>query len=112
LRIGASDKATRRQFTGGSLLLACASVVGARSVAEPAAKELEMLVLGRTGFIGPHEIDYALERGHSETLFNRGRNAGLYGGRVEPLRDPAGVMPEAYSRRTASYFELKHGRYS
>jgi 2'-hydroxyisoflavone reductase len=32
-----------------------------------------MLVLGGTGFIGPHMVEYALERGHEVTLFNRGR---------------------------------------
>ncbi|MYG80768.1 MAG: NAD-dependent epimerase/dehydratase family protein [Gemmatimonadetes bacterium] len=32
-----------------------------------------MLILGGTGFIGPHQVEYALSRGHEVTLFNRGR---------------------------------------
>jgi 2'-hydroxyisoflavone reductase len=34
---------------------------------------MRILILGGTGFIGPHEVRYALARGHSVTLFNRGR---------------------------------------
>lgn len=40
---------------------------------------MRILILGGTGFIGPHMVDYALSRGHSVTLFNRGRtNAHLF----------------------------------
>lgn len=34
---------------------------------------LRILVLGGTGFIGPHMVSEALRRGHDVTLFNRGR---------------------------------------
>jgi 2'-hydroxyisoflavone reductase len=34
---------------------------------------LRILILGGTGFIGPYQVQYALDRGHSVTLFNRGR---------------------------------------
>ncbi len=34
---------------------------------------LRILVLGGTGFIGPHMVRRALDRGHTVTLFNRGR---------------------------------------
>lgn len=34
---------------------------------------MTILVLGGTGFIGPHTVEYALSRGHTVTLFNRGR---------------------------------------
>jgi 2'-hydroxyisoflavone reductase len=34
---------------------------------------LRILVLGGTGFIGPHMVRRALERGHTVTLFNRGK---------------------------------------
>ncbi len=37
------------------------------------AKPLRILILGGTGFIGPHQVEYALARGHQVTLFNRGR---------------------------------------
>ena len=34
---------------------------------------LDILILGGTGFIGPHMVRRALERGHTVTLFNRGK---------------------------------------
>lgn len=34
---------------------------------------LSILILGGTGFLGPHFVRGALERGHSVTLFNRGK---------------------------------------
>ena len=44
-----------------------------------AARSLSILILGGTGFIGPHQVQYALSRGHEVTLFNRGRtNAQLF----------------------------------
>ena len=44
-----------------------------------AANPLSILILGGTGFIGPHQVEYALSRGHEVTLFNRGRtNAQLF----------------------------------
>jgi 2'-hydroxyisoflavone reductase len=47
--------------------------------------KLRILVLGGTGFIGPYQVQYALDRGHTVTLFNRGRtNPGLFPG-VERL---------------------------
>ena len=33
-----------------------------------------MLILGGTGFIGPHTVRYALERGHEVSIFTRGRS--------------------------------------
>lgn len=34
---------------------------------------LDLLILGGTGFIGDHQVRYALARGHRVTLFNRGQ---------------------------------------
>jgi 2'-hydroxyisoflavone reductase len=40
---------------------------------------MRILVLGGTGFIGPHMVRYAQKRGHKVTLFNRGKtNPGLF----------------------------------
>lgn len=35
---------------------------------------LRILILGGTGFLGPHVVRYARERGHQVTIFNRGRS--------------------------------------
>ena len=34
---------------------------------------LRILILGGTGFTGPYQVRYALERGHKVTVFNRGK---------------------------------------
>jgi 2'-hydroxyisoflavone reductase len=39
-----------------------------------APKPLDLLVLGGTGFIGPHLVRYAVSRGHHVTIFTRGRH--------------------------------------
>ncbi len=52
---------------------------------DPAPRPLRILILGGTGFIGPHQVRYAMYRGHDVTIFNRGRTApGLFPG-VETL---------------------------
>ena len=38
-----------------------------------ADKKLNILILGGTGFLGPHIVQYADARGHAITLFNRGK---------------------------------------
>lgn len=52
---------------------------------ETSTKPLDILFLGGTGFLGPHQINYAIARGHRVTMFNRGSNAGMYGDAVEEL---------------------------
>ncbi len=39
----------------------------------PASRSLRVLILGGTGFLGPHQVHQALERGHRVTIFTRGR---------------------------------------
>lgn len=69
----------RRQFIKGGLLGGAALASGGLSAAAAATegqrefKPLSILVLGGTGFIGPHMVREALRRGHSVTLFNRGK---------------------------------------
>lgn len=48
-------------------------------------KPLRILILGGTGFTGPHQVRYALSRGHKLTLFNRGRRPKEWPGEVEEL---------------------------
>jgi 2'-hydroxyisoflavone reductase len=50
----------------------------------PAAAPKRILILGGTGLTGPHQVRYALARGHKVTVFNRGR-------RNERLPQNAGV---------------------
>lgn len=81
----------RRQFLLTTAGLAAAGAVPA-ALATPADRKLDILMLGGTGFLGPHTVCYALERGHNVTLFNRGRtNSDLFP-ELEKLtgnRDPA-----------------------
>ena len=92
----------RRFLTTGALLgsavslgvaprsLFAAGETPASSPARPRAEQrrpapLRILILGGTGFIGPAQVEYALARGHTVTLFNRGKtNADLFPG-VERL---------------------------
>ena len=47
---------------------------------------LSILILGGTGFTGPEQVEYALARGHSVTLFNRNRTRpDLFKGKVDQL---------------------------
>jgi len=65
---------------GGASGWACSAAEEAgRSAVTAAVDPLRILVLGGTGFIGPHQVEYARSRGHTLTLFNRGRtNTGLF----------------------------------
>jgi len=49
-----------------------ASGCGDPSRESASSRPLRILILGGTGFIGPHQVRAALERGHEVTLFNRG----------------------------------------
>jgi len=42
-------------------------------LARRAPEPLRILILGGTSFLGPHQIAYALNRGHSISIFTRGR---------------------------------------
>ena len=77
---------SRREFIGtGLAALGTASMFDPRVlVAGRAAKKI--LILGGTGFVGPHDVREALKRGHQVTIFNRGKSApGMFGKDVEEL---------------------------
>src|SRR5204863_2527663 len=40
---------------------------------EKRTKPMRVLILGGTGFTGPFQVRYALNRGHKITVFNRGK---------------------------------------
>lgn len=74
------------------------SLAGERST-KPAGA-LDILVLGGTGFIGPHMVREALARGHGVTLFNRGRtNSGLFPDLETIKGDRAGDLQGLANRR-------------
>ena len=75
---------TRRGVLGGVLegALAGAALAGPVMAAPP---KLKILILGGTGFTGPHQVRYALARGHEVTIFNRGRQPQDWPGKVEEL---------------------------
>jgi 2'-hydroxyisoflavone reductase len=54
-------------------VLACARAAQS-IVAQAGRSTLDVLVLGGTGFIGPHLVRYAIGRGHRVTIFTRGRH--------------------------------------
>ncbi len=71
---------TRRDFVTTTSLAGAALALGGASMALASllqdtrpSRTLNLLILGGTGFIGPHMVERALERGHTVTLFNRGK---------------------------------------
>lgn len=74
----------RRQFIKAGVLGGAAVAAGMPQIASAGKfdkkfKPLNILVLGGTGFIGPHMVREALRRGHKVTLFNRGKSGdGLF----------------------------------
>ena len=70
---------TRRELLQSAMALSAVSMTGlsplmAFDSVKKAAKPLKILMLGGTGFLGPHTVQYAIDRGHEVTLFNRGRS--------------------------------------
>ncbi|MEM9530508.1 MAG: NAD-dependent epimerase/dehydratase family protein [Pseudomonadota bacterium] len=76
---------SRRDFLETSAALALLGAAAPSVLADHTAKPLSYLVLGGTGFIGPHQINALLDRGHAVTVFNRGRRGGMFGDRVTEL---------------------------
>jgi 2'-hydroxyisoflavone reductase len=73
---------TRREFlkagavAGGALLAGAAGDLvraASRKGKGTSPAKLDLLILGGTGFIGPHLVRLAVERGHKVTIFTRGR---------------------------------------
>jgi 2'-hydroxyisoflavone reductase len=87
--MGTTMRTTRRdllRLSGSALLGVAAGLhLPSAAAARNARKPLRILILGGTGFIGPHQVRYALSRGHQITLFNRGRQPREWPGAVEEL---------------------------
>lgn len=81
----------RSLLAGGALGFGGEAILGniglaahARDV--PPAQAMRILILGGTGFTGPHQVRYAVSRGHQVTVFNRGRSQAELPDGVEQLR--------------------------
>lgn len=104
--------------------------VGRASESGPAARRKQkILILGGTGFIGPYMVREALRRGHSVTLFNRGKTnntlfpdletikgdrdgglAGLQGRQWDAVIDNSGYVPR-HVADSAYLLKRNVGRY-
>lgn len=79
-------RTNRRRLIQTSALAASALALAPLAfAASPPVKKMRILILGGTGFTGPHQVAYALARGHTVTIFNRGHEANPWPGRVEEL---------------------------
>src|ERR1043165_7080241 len=66
-----------------------------------AAKPLDILVIGGTGFTGPEQVEHAIARGHKVTTINRNKTRpDFFKGRVEQLiGDLSGDMSALKGRK-------------
>lgn len=69
---------SRRAFLGTSVGLGLSSMLQPNQIIKSInmlsnEKKLKILILGGTSFLGPHQIAYALSRGHEVTIFTRGK---------------------------------------
>jgi 2'-hydroxyisoflavone reductase len=62
---------------------------------------MRILILGGSGLTGPHQVRYALQRGHQVTLFNRGRT---------PLADDLREVEHLQGDRSTGDLEALRGR--
>ena len=67
---------SRRKFIKKSVLLSASIPLisnGLLSCSSKKENKLSILILGGTSFLGPHQIKYALKRGHKVSIFTRGK---------------------------------------
>jgi len=124
----------RREILKAGLLGSAVAAAGVPASAfaterSKSVRPTDLLVLGGTGFIGPHMVREALRRGHRVTLFNRGRTNstlfpdletikgdragdldGLQGRSWDAVIDNSGYMPQ-YVRRSARVLSDNIGQY-
>lgn len=128
-------KSSRREFIKAGAIGAAIAATGAPLAAQAGEKDakdarsLDILILGGTGFIGPHMVREALRRGHSVTLFNRGKSNntlfpdletikgdrdngldGLKGRKWDAVIDNSGYVPR-HVQDSASLLAPNVGRY-
>jgi 2'-hydroxyisoflavone reductase len=79
------DFLRRSTQLGGALLASRFSALHAATGEQSRPAPLNILVLGGTGYIGPHFVRHAVSRGHKVTIFTRGRRDAEIPGSVERL---------------------------
>lgn len=116
---------TRRSFLTSVASAGLAAPLAARNAGRgrPRVPPQKILVLGGTGFLGPHFVRAALANGHTVTLFNRGKTnpelfadleqlrgdreqgdlAALQGRAFDAIADTSGYVP-AHVEATAKLF--------
>jgi 2'-hydroxyisoflavone reductase len=62
-------------------------------------RQIDILILGGTGFIGPFQVRYAIERGHNVTLFNRGSGRDMFPDIETLIGDRNGDLESLRGRR-------------
>ena len=68
------ENISRRNLLLGLGFATAGAVITSRRTLAQNPPPLKILILGGTGFIGPHIVRRAIARGHEVTLFNRGRS--------------------------------------
>jgi 2'-hydroxyisoflavone reductase len=113
----------------GAATLASGAAEATTPAVRKAQRPLRLLVLGGTRFIGLHMTEYALQRGHTLTFFNRGKTnadrfpeierirgdrngdiGGLAGRQWDAVIDNSGYLPRQV-QATAALLEPNVGRY-
>ena len=120
---------TRREFLKSSAVLGGALLSRGMPVLMSRPSSMSVLVLGGTGFIGPHLVRHAVARGHRVTIFNRGRHeanlpdgierltgdrngqlGALVGKRWDAVVDDSATNPD-WVRQSAQLLKDSAGRY-
>jgi 2'-hydroxyisoflavone reductase len=121
---------TRRHLLRAAALAALPGCAARATTPPPApARPMDLLVLGGTGFIGPHLVRHAVARGHRVTIFTRGRRQAdlpadvvrlvgdrdgpldaLIGKRWDAVVDDSATQPERV-RRSTQLLRDSVGRY-
>ncbi len=88
-----SRRAFLQTVSAAATAMAAAPMAAGQSTraAKPASRKLDLLILGGTGFLGPAIVESAMGRGHTMTIFNRGKTRpDLFPGveRLRGNRDP------------------------
>jgi len=107
--INRRDFLIQTAIAGGTLLAfgGTLPVIAQEERAMPNTKPLRLLILGGTGFIGPHFVRTAVERGHAVSVFNRGKShADLPAGVERLLGDRNGDLKSIQNRDWDAVLDL------